>query len=718
MMKEQILLTISILISNRPDTVEKCLQSLDSLRKKVSCELILTDTGCGEKVRTIIEKYADRILEFEWCRDFAKARNLGLENARGKWFLYLDDDEWFEDTKEIEDFFDSGLYKKYGAVLYLQRNYGNTKGTVYTDATVSRMVRLDEGVRFQYSIHETFQNTSGPVKLLRSYVHHYGYIYKNRYERYKHSQRNIIPLLEEHEKAPYNLRHNAQLAQEYNGIGEDLKSIEISLKGIEDFRAGESSIGHLNSLFVNVLERYMHMYQYENVISYALQYIEDDRLNRLGMAKISMLVEKAAYELEQYDRCAKYCDVYLEIYEDYRKNEDWYIGQARLFFNNCFDERMLYEAVCYGISAKIKLKDFVGAKKIFKYINLDSKVLAIDVVLLKNVVASYVSEKLTEEHPCVCIMNGLLEREQLHDKIIEFFEEMRKDNIDMASQNAYKWNYLYEDCWYVSFLKLGMQGEDKWEKECRFSKLWEKPEKILVNSLKLGLWELAEKESVDMGTVIRDVPYYKWKNAVINCCKSMEMKDLFLLNEHITNTCNKDIKKYECWKLYFVKRQLDDVELEMANEQKVIDNLERFSELGISVAQEVYKTEVINSNQEMLPGDVQAAIYLSSVRICIDKEEYLQAIRLLRKITDLLPSIANSLKIYIKKLEKKIKEKENEMQSVKAEMEQLKQAVKREIQVMLQNGEYMTALQLIGQLEAIVGNDLELDAWRQLCNEI
>jgi len=198
----------------------------------------------------------------------------------------------------------------------------------------------------------------------------------------------------------------------------------------------------------------------------------------------------------------------------------------------------------------------------------------------------------------------------------------------------------------------------------------------------------------------------------------MEMKDLFLLNEHITNTCNKDIKKYECWKLYFVKRQLDDVELEMANEQKVIDNLERFSELGISVAQEVYKTEVINSNQEMLPGDVQAAIYLSSVRICIDKEEYLQAIRLLRKITDLLPSIANSLKIYIKKLEKKIKEKENEMQSVKAEMEQLKQAVKREIQVMLQNGEYMTALQLIGQLEAIVGNDLELDAWRQLCNEI
>ena len=69
-MSRQILLTISILISNRPDTVRKCLDSVKPLLENVPSELILVDTGCGEQVRSIIEEYTDQIIEFEWCKDF------------------------------------------------------------------------------------------------------------------------------------------------------------------------------------------------------------------------------------------------------------------------------------------------------------------------------------------------------------------------------------------------------------------------------------------------------------------------------------------------------------------------------------------------------------------------------------------------------------------------------------------------------------------------
>ena len=62
-MSNQILLTISILISNRPDTVRKCLDSIQPLLRKVSSELILVDTGCGEQVRGIIEEYTDNIVD-------------------------------------------------------------------------------------------------------------------------------------------------------------------------------------------------------------------------------------------------------------------------------------------------------------------------------------------------------------------------------------------------------------------------------------------------------------------------------------------------------------------------------------------------------------------------------------------------------------------------------------------------------------------------------
>ena len=46
-MSREILLTISILISNRPDTVRKCLDSIRPLLEGVPSELILVDTGCG-----------------------------------------------------------------------------------------------------------------------------------------------------------------------------------------------------------------------------------------------------------------------------------------------------------------------------------------------------------------------------------------------------------------------------------------------------------------------------------------------------------------------------------------------------------------------------------------------------------------------------------------------------------------------------------------------
>ena len=56
-----------------------------------------------------MRKYTEKIVPFTWCNDFSKARNAGLEQATGKWFLYIDDDEWFEDPSEIISFFKSIL---------------------------------------------------------------------------------------------------------------------------------------------------------------------------------------------------------------------------------------------------------------------------------------------------------------------------------------------------------------------------------------------------------------------------------------------------------------------------------------------------------------------------------------------------------------------------------------------------------------------------------
>ena len=135
-------LTISLLVSDRRDTLKKCLDSIVPLLNATNSELIIVFTGKEEETLEIARRYTSHIIPFTWCNDFSKARNAGLMEAGGEWFLYLDDDEWFEDTTEIIEFFRSGEYRDYQSATYIQRNYDDWEGRSYNDAQVARMSRL------------------------------------------------------------------------------------------------------------------------------------------------------------------------------------------------------------------------------------------------------------------------------------------------------------------------------------------------------------------------------------------------------------------------------------------------------------------------------------------------------------------------------------------------------------------------------------------------
>ena len=151
-MSRQPVLSISLLCSGRAKTTKKCLDSLKTLRERVPSELIIVDTGCDEEMLGLLRTYTDIIIPFEWCNDFSKARNVGMDAAKGEWFMYLDDDEWFLDTDEIEEFFTSGNYKNYYYACYIQRNYMSLNKELVTDSWVSRMVCMKNNPRFVSSI--------------------------------------------------------------------------------------------------------------------------------------------------------------------------------------------------------------------------------------------------------------------------------------------------------------------------------------------------------------------------------------------------------------------------------------------------------------------------------------------------------------------------------------------------------------------------------------
>ena len=72
---KDILLSITMLVSDRPDTLKKCLASMKPLLDTIPSELIIVDTAGNTECMETARKYTDSIVHFKWRNDFAAARN-------------------------------------------------------------------------------------------------------------------------------------------------------------------------------------------------------------------------------------------------------------------------------------------------------------------------------------------------------------------------------------------------------------------------------------------------------------------------------------------------------------------------------------------------------------------------------------------------------------------------------------------------------------------
>ena len=125
LIQSDIKLTIGMLVSNHKEYIRNAMEALKPLLDAVPSELIVVDT-MGDKTDgsiAIVREYTDKIYPFTWCDDFSAARNVCMEHARGEWFLYVDDDEWFDDVQELIDFFNSGECEEYNSGFYYTKNY-------------------------------------------------------------------------------------------------------------------------------------------------------------------------------------------------------------------------------------------------------------------------------------------------------------------------------------------------------------------------------------------------------------------------------------------------------------------------------------------------------------------------------------------------------------------------------------------------------------------
>lgn len=318
--KETCQLTISMLVSGREETTERSIQSFLPLLEGINSELILVDTGCTEEYRKKLEQYTKDIIAFTWCNDFAKARNAGLEKASGEWFMFLDDDEWFDDVMPIVEFFASGEYKNYNQAVYKVRNYSDPDGAEYMEEWASRLIKIEKDTRFEGKVHEALVPVAAPCKRIDAFVHHFGYVYATEEERLAHQKRNISLLLDLIKEEPDNMRWPIHLIKEYlqAEMWDDL--VEISRQTLKRMEGYDEAYANQirGSFYTAILYAEYKRKRYEKVHSLFAQYIEDSNLNEIGKCSLYLYEIEALYDevnendnLNCWKAIAKYSKQYI-----------------------------------------------------------------------------------------------------------------------------------------------------------------------------------------------------------------------------------------------------------------------------------------------------------------------------------------------------------------------------------------------------------------------
>lgn len=230
-LKREKLLTIGIITKNECEKLERCLKSLMPIKESLDCEIIVTDTGSTDNTLEMVARYADKIINFEWCNDFAAARNTGISAANGLWFMWIDSDEWLENPESLIEFFKSEDYRNYLSASIKFKDYSSVEHNIYREMDLFRLATLFEKTKFEGKIHESIP-VSYPMKSIETDVFHDGYIFDSQSDRDEKHERNVIRLIEEYKKNPESINTIRYIVDQYRFSKELDKAIEYCDKGI------------------------------------------------------------------------------------------------------------------------------------------------------------------------------------------------------------------------------------------------------------------------------------------------------------------------------------------------------------------------------------------------------------------------------------------------------------------------------------------------------
>ncbi len=396
LIKSDIKVTIGILVSNHIKYIRKAMEAIKPLLDKVPSELIVVDTVGPEKSDgslDVVKEYTKNIYHFDWINDFSAARNVAMEHARGEWFMYFDDDEYFDDVTEFIEFFNSGECDKYFYGLYYTADY--TAPGVYEKGIAGRMIRRTVATRFVGRVHEQFNEGYTPVKQFNVFTHHFGYLYANPEQEKAKMERNMRLLEQELADHGPNAKVCAQIVGQQMGEmpEEASKRCTAFIKALEGTGELETSCGQW-LLMANV--RFMVRWgSLAGILDIEKQLLENYHLQETARMVMAWQVAVVAYDDERYDLAAEKVKQYFELFDWLNSHTDEKTLQTQLDFPSFFMERKLYKVTMIGVGSENHLGNY---EKAYSYVKRLEYNYCSDFEGTRKVVA-YTLNKLEDKAP-------------------------------------------------------------------------------------------------------------------------------------------------------------------------------------------------------------------------------------------------------------------------------------------------------------------------------